>query len=74
MTNKYDTTPSLKSSWFVCVSGNSIVQLGSASDRGLQQWADRAPATDPKVPVKALKGGAQVNFLMSYVILRLMGL
>ena len=56
MTNKYDTTPSLKSSWFVCVSGNSIVQPGSASDRGLQQWPDRAPATDPKVPVKALKG------------------
>ena len=32
------------------------MQPGSASDRGLQQWPDRAPATDPKVPVKALKG------------------
>ena len=50
------------------------MQPGSASDRGLQQWPDRAPATDPKVPVKALKGGAKVNFLMSNVILRLIGL
>ena len=40
----------------LCISGNSIMQPGSASDRGLQQWPDRAPATDPKVPVKALKG------------------
>ena len=67
-------TPSLKSSWFVSISGNSIVQPGSASNRGLQQWADRAPATDPKVSVKALKGGAQVHFLMSNVILCLVGL
>ena len=42
--------------FIMCVFGHSIVQSGSASDRGLQQWADRAPATDPKVPVKALKG------------------
>ena len=58
------------------MSGNSIMQPGSAPDRGLEQWPDRAPATDPKVPVKALKGvlTAQVNFLMSNVILRLMGL
>ena len=62
--------------FIMCVFGHSIVQSGSASDRGLQQWADRAPATDPKVPVKALKGvlTAQVNFLMSNVILRLIGL
>ena len=67
-------TPSLKSSLFVCISGHSIVQPGSASNRGLQQWADRAPATDPKVPVKALKGGVQVHILMSNVILCLVGL
>ena len=69
-------TPSLKSSLFVCISGHSIVQPGSASNRGLQQWADRAPATDPKVPVKALKGvlTAQVYFLMSNIILCLVGL
>ena len=47
----------------MCVFGHSIAQPGSASDCGLQQWPDRAPATYPKVPVKALKGGAQVHNL-----------
>ena len=47
----------------LCVFGHSIAQPGSASDRGLQQWPDRAPAADPKVPVKALKGRAQVHNL-----------
>ena len=49
--------------FIMCVFGHSIAQPGSASDCGLQQWPDRAPATDPKVPVKALKGGAQVHNL-----------